>query len=309
MLANSITRMLHTLHAKLCYQFFITPIHLPIEKEYREFASKAVEFFLANRSRSYSLKTPRHHVIHHFEQKENALAPKILIAHGWMSRAAYMARLIRALHKQGFQVYAIDFPAHGEAKGMQLAWTDAVAILRQTMNNFGPFYGVIGHSFGGSMLLNTLNLASKFPEWQLNKEPEKVILLASPTRMRIPVTKLARRFRLSGKGFIHLKELFRQSTSTDIKHLDLRHYVKHSKTPFLCIHGENDISIMPNESTLFCEQYPHASLVLLHGVDHVSVLIDERVEERVCQFLMPGSDISLSQNPEIYQQEPMFVDH
>jgi pimeloyl-ACP methyl ester carboxylesterase len=285
MLVNSITELYDFLHAKLCYQFFITPIHLPIEKEYRDFAHRAVEFFAAKRSRSFSLDSPRHHVVHHFEQANNPMAPKILIAHGWMSRAAYMSGLIRALHNRGYQIYAIDFPAHGEAKGIQLAWTDAVAILRQTINNFGPFYGVIGHSFGGSMLLNTLNLGSKFPEWKINYEPERVILMASPTRMRIPVSRLARRFKLSGKGLIYLRECFRQSANTDIKNLDLRHYSKHSKTPFLCIHGEADNSILPSESALFCQQYPHASLVLLPGVDHISVLIDARVEDKVCQFL------------------------
>lgn len=285
MIANRIQDLFDFLHAQLCYQFFITPLNLPIEKEYRDFAKKALQFFAATRNRSYALEMPRHHIIHHFEQTKNPLAPKILIAHGWMSRAAYMARLIRALHQQGYQVYALDFPAHGEAKGMQLPWTDAVAILRQTINNFGPFYGVIGHSFGGSMLLNTLNLASKFPEWQLKREPERVILMASPTRMRMPVAKLARRFKLSGRGFVFLKELFSHSATTDIKHLDLRHFVNHSKTPFLCIHGEEDDSIMPSESANFCRQYPYASLVLLPGVDHVSVLIDERVESTVCEFL------------------------
>lgn len=286
MQANSIIEVFDFLHAQLCYQIFITPLHLPIEREYRLFADKAIEFFALHRSRSFSLDIPRHHVIHHFEQAKKPLAPKILIAHGWMSRAAYMARLIRALHHQGYQIYAIDFPAHGEAKGIQLPWTDAVAILRQTINNFGPFYGVIGHSFGGSMLLNTLNLASKFPEWQLNTEPKRVILMASPTKMRTPVSSLARRFKLSGKGFRYLRKLFRQSASTDIKHLDLRHYISHSKIPILCIHGEEDDSITPSESTNFCRQYPYASLALLPGANHVSVLMDERVDTRVCQFLV-----------------------
>jgi pimeloyl-ACP methyl ester carboxylesterase len=224
-----------------------------------------------------------------------------------MSRAAYMARLIRALHNQGFQIYAIDFPAHGESKGVQLDWSDAVAILQQTINNFGPFYGVIGHSFGGSMLLNTLNLASKFPEWQLKHEPERVILIASPTRMRMPVSRLARRFKLSGKGYLYLRSLFRQNAVTDIKHLDLHHYVRHAKTPFLCIHGENDSSIAPNESTLFCELYPHASLVLLPDVDHVSVLIDPRVEEQVCQFLVPDYRIQCLEQSLIPYQQKMTI--
>lgn len=56
-----------------------------------------------------------------------------------MSRAAYMVRLIRLLHKEGYEVYAIDFPAHGEAKGIQLPWTDAIAIIKETINQFGIF--------------------------------------------------------------------------------------------------------------------------------------------------------------------------
>lgn len=285
MINNTITELFDSLHANLCYQVFITPLSLPVEKEYRDFARKAIEYFASHRSRSYKLDIPRNHVIHHFEQAKNPLAPKILIAHGWMSRAAYMVRLIRALHEQGFQVYAIDFPAHGEAKGVQLPWIDAVTILRQTINNFGPFYGVIGHSFGGSMLLNTLNLASQFPEWRLKKAPEKAILIASPTRMRIPVSKLARRLRLSAKGFTHLRDIFRESTTTDLRRLHLHYLASHTTIPFLCIHGENDDSILPSESTIFCQHYPHASLLLLPGADHVSVLIDERVEAEVCQYL------------------------
>ncbi|KTD27124.1 MULTISPECIES: alpha/beta hydrolase [Legionella] len=280
-----LTEFWDLIHAQLCYQLFITPLHLPIEKEYRHFARKACEFFVATRSHSISIDTPRHHVIHCFEQVDNPQAKKVLIAHGWISRAAYMARLIRALHRQGYHVYAIDFPAHGEAKGVQLTWTDAVMILQQTINKLGPFYAVIGHSFGGSMLLNTLNLACQFPEWKLDQEPERMVLMSSPTRMRTPVSQLARRLKLSGKGFIFLRELFRQHATTDLKHLDFRHFIKQSKTPVLCIHGEKDDSISPYESIIFCAQYPHASLALLPEANHVSVLIDERVESKVCDFL------------------------
>ncbi|WP_028389177.1 alpha/beta hydrolase [Legionella fairfieldensis] len=285
MLATTLTEYKDFLHAQLCYQLFITPLHLPVEKEYRDFARHACELLVKNRSTVINLKSPRHHVLHCFEQTKNPNAKKILVTHGWMSRAAYMIRLIRALHQQGFQVYALDFPAHGEAKGIQLTWMDAVSILKETINDFGPFYAVIGHSFGGSMLLNTLNLASQFQEWRLKKEPERVVLMSAPTRMRTPVRKLAKRLKLSGKGYLCLRELFRQHAITDLKNLDFRHYINHAKTPFLCIHGENDDSIRPVESSVFCQQYPHASLALLPDADHISVLIDERVENKVCQFL------------------------
>ena len=203
-----------------------------------------------------------------------------------MSRAAYMVRLIRALHHEGYDVYALDFPAHGESKGMQLPWTDATRIIRQVLNEHGPFYAIIGHSFGGSMLLNTLNLAGQLPEWQLNKKPERAVLIASPTQMRNPVAALARKFKLSGHGYLYLRQLFRQQTEIDPALVRLRHFTAQSPDiPFLCIHGKQDESISPRESLVFSNEYKNSRLSLLEDADHVSVLMDQRVEELVCSFL------------------------
>jgi pimeloyl-ACP methyl ester carboxylesterase len=273
------------LHAQLCYQLFITPLRIQPSKQYRDLALRGCDYLKNQRSELLHYHHPRHYVIHHLSQPNNFSAKKILITHGWMSRAGYMARLIRALHNKGFDIYAIDFPAHGEATGMQLPWTDAATILHQTINQLGPFYAVIGHSFGGSMLLNTLNLSNQYPEWKINQEPDHVILMASPTRMRTPVGRIARQLKLSTNGYLLLRKIFREQTTIDLKHLDFHRYTSSSKTPFLCIHGEDDLSITPKESILFCQHYPYASLSLIPGVDHESILIDERVEHMICDFL------------------------
>lgn len=290
MVTDSITYLRDFLHAQLCYQLFITPIHLPIEKKYRNFAKMACEFMENKRSEIIHQEYPRHHVIHHFIPTHNCNNKKVLIAHGWISRAAYMIKLIKALHQQGYEVYAVDFPAHGESKGIQLPWTDAVAILREIMNQYGPFYGVIGHSFGGSMLLNTLNLSGQCSEWQLDNKPERAVMIASPTHMRYPVTCIARRFKLSGHGYLQLRQLIREQAEIDLNLIRLRHFTTQTPdTHFLCIHGEQDSTIDPKESVLFCKQYKNAHLALLPEADHVSVLIDERVEQLVCNFLEPIS--------------------
>ncbi|MCP0914521.1 MULTISPECIES: alpha/beta hydrolase [Legionella] len=284
MITDSLKSFRDFLYSHICYQLFITPVLFPLEKEYREFARRACEYLQKERTESLHCDHPRHHVVHHFAAPRPG-ARKILITHGWMSRAAYMARLIRALHQQGFDVYALDFPAHGEAKGLQLLWTDAITTLQRTLNELGPFYGVIGHSFGGSVILNTLNLGRQYPNWKINKEPERVVMLASPTRMRTPIIRLARQFKLTGKGFLLLRKAFRDKTNLDPKSLDFRNYTKHAHTPFLCIHGEKDEVITPRESIIFCKQYSFASLALLPNVDHIGVLLDARVEDMVSNFL------------------------
>lgn len=274
------------LHAQLCYQLFITPLPLPLAKRYRDFAKMACEYIDIKHSEIIHQEHPRHHVIYRFKQGQNQSAKKILITHGWQSRAAYMARIIRALHQQGYDVYAVDFPAHGEAKGLQLPWTDATAIIKQLINEHGPFYAAIGHSFGGSMLLNTLNLAGQLPEWQLQSRPERVVLIASPVQMRTPVTHLARKIKLSGSSYLYLRQIFREHTTIDPACVRLKHFVEQSpEVQFLCIHGTEDRSISPRESMMFCHHYTKAYLALLDKADHVSVLMDDRVERLINQFL------------------------
>ena len=68
MRANTLSEFRDFLHAQLCYQVFITPIHLPIEKEYRDFARKACEYFIEIRDKVIHVESPRHHVIHHLNK-------------------------------------------------------------------------------------------------------------------------------------------------------------------------------------------------------------------------------------------------
>jgi alpha-beta hydrolase superfamily lysophospholipase len=265
---------------------FITPIHFPIDKKYREFAKMACDYIESRRDEVIHQESPRHYVVHRFIPSQQENRKKVLITHGWMSRAAYMVRLIRHLHHQGYDVYALDFPAHGEARGVQLPWTDAITIIKDIINQHGPFHGLIGHSFGGSMILNTLNLAGQLPEWQLNSKPLKAVLIASPTQMRTPVSKIARKFKLSGHGYLQLRQLIKQQAPLDTNLIRLRHFTEQSPdTQFLCVHGALDSTIQPKESINFCKHYQNSNLFLLPEADHVTVLMDERVEQKVYDFL------------------------
>src|SRR5688572_28631419 len=127
MLTKRLIELRDFFHAKLSYQLFITPLPIRMPKEYIDFTERALHFIQYKRSNKIEFSTPRHHVVHHFQQ-DNPAAKKILITHGWTSRAAYMMRTIRMLHQQGYEVYALDFPAHGESRGLQLTWIEAVAI-------------------------------------------------------------------------------------------------------------------------------------------------------------------------------------
>ena len=64
---NTLSEIKDFLHAQLCYQFFITPFHLPVEKQYRDFAKRACEYLSTKRSEIIHSDSPRHYVMHRFK--------------------------------------------------------------------------------------------------------------------------------------------------------------------------------------------------------------------------------------------------
>lgn len=287
MTVSSLTQILDGIHAYISYQILITPLRLPLIKKYRDFSRKACESLEQERSTLIRKQTPLHYVLHRFTPVINGNAKKILIAHGWMSRAAYMIRWIQVLYQQGYEIYALDFPGHGDAKNAQLTCIDAISIMREVINIHGPFYGIIGHSFGGLASLNTLSLATQLPEWQLNYYPERVVLVAAPTSMRGLIGSIARRLRLSQKAYLQLLQRFTQCTVIDPKRIELSKFIAQSyNIPFLCIHGEHDETVSLKEPRIFCSKYKNATLSILANADHVSVLMDKRVEALISEFLL-----------------------
>lgn len=283
---SSLTNLMDVLQAQFCYQLFITPFHVPLVFEYRELANRGKEYIEEQRTSVIHHDSPRHYVLHCFKPNNVSNGKKVLVTHGWLSRAAYMVRFIRALQLQGFEVYAIDFPAHGEAKGAQLPWTDAIRILRDVLNEHGPFYGAVGHSFGGSMMLSTINLSQQLPELSLDHTPDRLILISSPTRMRTPMFRLAKTLKLTPSGYRHFRQLLIEQADIDPRRLRLRNFLEQQHDiPILCIHGAQDDTIPPQESKLFCQKYPYGELAILPDADHINVLIDERVEQLVCEFM------------------------
>ncbi len=72
----------------------------------------------------------------------------VLIVHGWISHAARMEYLIRALHSKGLRVVAFDAPAHGRSSGHQADMHAFRGAIQQVIATHGPVQGVIAHSFG-----------------------------------------------------------------------------------------------------------------------------------------------------------------
>ena len=98
------------LAARLAMRAFLTPLARPIEPEEEQFLATAESRTLASGSGALQVYS---------WPAETPDAPTVLVVHGWISHAARMADIVRALHERGLRVVAFDAPAHGRSGGTQ----------------------------------------------------------------------------------------------------------------------------------------------------------------------------------------------
>lgn len=75
-------------------------------------------------------------------------ARPVLLVHGWAARASRFADLVSALLADGWSPVAYDAWAHGSTRGPARTVLDHQAVIAELDERYGPFEGVVAHSFG-----------------------------------------------------------------------------------------------------------------------------------------------------------------
>ena len=75
-------------------------------------------------------------------------ARPVLLVHGWAARASRFADLVTALLADGWSPVAYDAWAHGATRGPARTMPDHQVVIAELAERYGPFEGVVAHSFG-----------------------------------------------------------------------------------------------------------------------------------------------------------------
>lgn len=73
--------------------------------------------------------------------------PVALLVHGWSGRGAQLAPFVRPLLDEGFQVVALDAPAHGDSPGRRSNLLEMTAALAAVARRHPPV-AIVAHSVG-----------------------------------------------------------------------------------------------------------------------------------------------------------------
>jgi pimeloyl-ACP methyl ester carboxylesterase len=205
---------------------------------------------------------------------------KVLILHGFESRAYNFDAYIKPLTKMGFEVIAIDAPAHGDSDGKRLILTDYIRAIKSAEDKFGPFEGMMGHSFGGLALGLYLE---EYPEFY----SRRIVLIAPATETTTAIDTFFRFLQLGKELRTAFDEHIRKISGKDAAYYSLKRALPHqTRHRFFWVHDEEDELTPWSDVIPLRDRDPeHIEFMVTRGLGHRRIYRDNKVRQEILAFL------------------------
>jgi len=201
---------------------------------------------------------------------------KVLLVHGWESRATHMYKLVESLVKNGFQVVALDAPRHGQSGGEKanlVAFAEAILAVEVEL---GPFVAAAGHSLGGAALTYAMELGT-----QINC----CALISSPACILDVLTGFARFMGLPAKAQQLFISYIERETGVPVSELDMGQILARKKVKTLLVHSQDDTEIPVQALNKIHSAWPESEICIVENLGHRKIIRDSDVVELVQLFV------------------------
>jgi pimeloyl-ACP methyl ester carboxylesterase len=222
-------------------------------------------------------------VAHRFAARPcTPFAGRVLVVHGWGSRAAYLSALTEELVAAGHEVVALDLPGHGASRGRTLTLPMAVRAINAAWQRFGGFDHFCGHSFGGaSLACAALGLVPGVPAHR----PRRLVTIGSPSEMTWLFRDLGRLLRLGPKAQGALESHVERIAGAPLSAFDAANGAGRLAIPMLVVHAEDDKEVPALHARRYAAAGSNVTLEWANGFGHRRIVSAEPVIDRIVAFL------------------------
>ncbi|WP_020568447.1 alpha/beta fold hydrolase [Neolewinella persica] len=222
-LLNGTARVYRRGAGKMAYYLLTTPRRLADDPGTDEFLKEATQGTFDHNGQ----------VLHCFHWPGDG--PSVLLLHGWESSTARWFAMYEPLKKAGFDIYAIDAPAHGRSEGKKFNVFMYCEVLNTYFNHLGfaPDYWV-GHSGGG---MAAIYYACKE---EYTFAPKQIVSMAVPGELENFIDKFCEIVGANDRVKYGIEHQFHRQLDHRFSDIDFTEFVKKVEVPGLIVHDEED---------------------------------------------------------------------
>jgi pimeloyl-ACP methyl ester carboxylesterase len=207
----------------------------------------------------------------------------VLVIHGWRSRTEHMRHLIDGFRNAGARVISIDLPGHGKSTGRRLNMANAVAAAQAADTWFGPFEGVVGHSFGGAVAINAvMGSVATIPAVRA----ERLVVIAAPSSMPLVFEDFGRFLNLGPRSQTAIAGIVERIAGRPLSSFVGRDQLETNPVETLVLHAADDKEVSPDHARLLAGAGPHVDLRWVNGLGHRRIIADPSVVVQSVDFVL-----------------------
>ncbi len=203
--------------------------------------------------------------------------PTVFLLHGWEGRSLQLGKYIHPLTKLGYQVVAIDLPAHGHSSGKTSNIVDFKAAIDKVSLNYEKLSIIIAHSFGAVASALAVNDGLNI---------DKLVLFCPPPCPYSIVKRYTRFFKIPNKvAEIMLQDQSKimQKEWDDISLFSICSNMQFNNALLIYDTEDNEVDISDaKELTLL---WKGTKLLTTSGFGHYKILREESVLKQVVKFV------------------------
>lgn len=205
---------------------------------------------------------------------------KVLLMHGWQSHAGHWSGVADALVAEGFSVYALDGPAHGDAPGTTTNPIEFAKTLVKAQESLGALFAVIGHSMGAGALLMAASEGLK---------TKCIVSVSGPSQYSHVVGRFVALVKLPNRAATALQEMIDSGTERAQAEISGEAMISRIKLPTLIVHDEEDREVPFLEALEINSYISGAELITTSGFGHRRILRDPNVAQQVAGWVKARS--------------------
>lgn len=201
---------------------------------------------------------------------------KVLLVHGWNGRGTQMVSIAKAFKELDYTIISFDAPGHGNSLKATSNMTDFIEAIFELDKKYNGFNVIIGHSLGGMSVINCLGRGL---------ETTKAVIIGSGNKTKDVTEDFLGTIGMDKKMTPILINLFEKKYSDKMSNYDVDFQAENVKASVLIIHDKNDKDVPFTASETIHSKLLNSELLLTTGLGHRKILGDEKVIEKIVQFV------------------------
>ena len=248
-LLNGSWRISPALAGRLCYQVLaVPPRRLPDAAEAQFLALGQPAFFTLDDMQVSTYHWP-------------GTGPTVLLAHGWDSHSGRWYELGQQLLAAGYDVYAVDAPAHGQTQGGHFSVIYYAEVLATFVDQCQPAV-VVGHSAGGMAAVYYLH------HHQQAHRPQQLVLLATPGELNDFMNSFRMGLGVRQEVIDEVEEGFIRRYQHQFSYYSISRFSQELTIPGLIIHDHDDDVAPIAGAHDIAANWTNSELILTEGLGH-----------------------------------------